>query len=82
MIKKRTKSRFQKTLFSRTMHLIELQEAIQKKKRERESGIGKLTSSNFRAISENAFRMASVEPVTVTMRSGHEPSEMLILAPL
>ena len=26
--------------------------------------------------------MASVDPVTVTIRSGHEPSEMVILAPL
>uniref|UniRef100_A0A6B0UPH9 Putative secreted protein n=1 Tax=Ixodes ricinus TaxID=34613 RepID=A0A6B0UPH9_IXORI len=39
-------------------------------------------SSNFLAMSEKALRMASVDPVTVTMRSGHEPSEMLILAPL
>ena len=30
----------------------------------------------------NALKMASVDPVTVTMRSGHDESEMLILAPL
>lgn len=33
-------------------------------------------------MSENALRIASVDPVTVTIRSGHEPSEMLIFAPL
>lgn len=33
-------------------------------------------------MSENAFRIASVDPVTVTIRSGQEPSEILILAPL
>ena len=41
-----------------------------------------ITSSNFRAISEKALSIASVEPVTVTILSGHEPSEMFILAPL
>lgn len=40
-----------------------------------------LTSSNFLQMSVNALKMAFVGPVTVTMRSGHEPSEMLILAP-
>ena len=29
-----------------------------------------------------ALKMESVEPVTVTIRSGHDESEMLILAPL
>lgn len=33
-------------------------------------------------ISAKALRIASVGPVTVTILSGHEPSEMLILAPL
>ncbi|PSN47313.1 hypothetical protein C0J52_04404 [Blattella germanica] len=32
-------------------------------------------------IRVNALKMAFVGPVTVTIRSGHEPSEMLILAP-
>jgi hypothetical protein len=32
-------------------------------------------------MSVNALKMAFVGPVTVTMRSGQEPSEMLILAP-
>lgn len=41
-----------------------------------------LTSSNLRAMRAKALRMASVEPVTVTMRSGQEPSDMVILAPL
>jgi len=40
-----------------------------------------LTSSNFLQMSVNALKMAFVGPVTVTMRSGQEPSEMLILAP-
>lgn len=40
-----------------------------------------LTSSNFLVISENALKMAVVEPDTVTMRSGHEPSDMLMIAP-
>ena len=39
------------------------------------------TSSNFLQINENALKIALVEPVTVTIRSGHEPSEMFILAP-
>ena len=30
----------------------------------------------------NALCMLSVVPVMVTIRSGHEPSDMLILAPL
>lgn len=40
-----------------------------------------LTSSNFLVINENALNMAMVEPDTVTMRSGHDPSDILILAP-
>lgn len=32
-------------------------------------------------INENALNMAMVEPDTVTMRSGHDPSDILILAP-
>jgi len=40
-----------------------------------------LTSSNFLQMSVNALKMAFVGPVTVTMRSGQDPSEMLILAP-
>lgn len=32
-------------------------------------------------IKENALKMALVEPDTVTIRSGHEPSDMLIFAP-
>jgi len=30
----------------------------------------------------NALCMQSVDPVTVTILSGHDPSDMLILAPL
>ena len=30
----------------------------------------------------NALKMVSMDPVTVTILSGHEPSDMLILAPL
>jgi hypothetical protein len=40
-----------------------------------------LTSSNFLQMSVKALRMAFAGPVTVTMRSGKQPSEMLILAP-
>jgi hypothetical protein len=32
-------------------------------------------------MSVNALKMAFVGPVTVTMRSGQEPSDMFILAP-
>lgn len=39
------------------------------------------TSSNFFVMSVNAEKIALVVPDTVTIRSGHEPSEMLILAP-
>lgn len=39
------------------------------------------TSSNFLHMSVNALKIALVLPVTVTMRSGHDPSDMLILAP-
>lgn len=42
----------------------------------------KLTSSNFWATNENALSMDSVQPVTVTIRSGDDPSDILILAPL
>lgn len=38
-------------------------------------------SSNFLQIRVNALKMEFVGPVTVTIRSGHEPSEMFILAP-
>lgn len=38
-------------------------------------------SSNFLQISVNALKIEFVGPVTVTIRSGHEPSEMLIFAP-
>ena len=41
-----------------------------------------ITSSNFLHIMVNALNMESVEPVTVTILSGHEESDMLILAPL
>merc|ERR1719495_2588187 len=41
-----------------------------------------MNSSNLAQMSLNAEKMESVEPVTVTIRSGHEPSLMLILAPL
>ena len=41
-----------------------------------------LTSSNFLQIIVKALKMESVDPVTVTIRSGHDESEMLILAPL
>lgn len=40
-----------------------------------------LTSSNFLVIRENALKIAFVEPETVTMRSGHDPSDILIVAP-
>ena len=40
-----------------------------------------ITSSNLAQISLNAAKMASVVPVTVTTRSGQEPSLMLIFAP-
>lgn len=40
-----------------------------------------LTSSNFLVMSENALKIAFVEPETVTMRSGHDPSDILIVAP-
>ena len=39
------------------------------------------TSSNLAQMSLKAEKMASVEPVTVTTRSGQDPSLMLILAP-
>lgn len=38
-------------------------------------------SSNFLQIRVNALKIEFVGPVTVTIRSGHEPSEMLIFAP-
>ena len=41
-----------------------------------------LTSSNLLQIRVNALKIASVFPVTVTIRSGQLPSLMLILAPL
>jgi len=40
------------------------------------------SSSNLPQISVNALSMALFVPITVTMRSGHEPSVMLIFAPL
>lgn len=40
-----------------------------------------VTSSNFFVISENALKIAFVDPETVTIRSGHDPSDMLIFAP-
>lgn len=40
-----------------------------------------LTSSNFLVIKENALKIAFVEPETVTMRSGHDPSDILMVAP-
>lgn len=40
-----------------------------------------LTSSNLAQMSLKAVKMASVLPVTVTTRSGQEPSLMLIFAP-
>ena len=40
------------------------------------------TSSNLQQIIVKALCMLSVVPVMVTIRSGHEPSDMLILAPL
>lgn len=38
-------------------------------------------SSNFLHISVNALKIEFVGPVTVTIRSGQEPSEILIFAP-
>ena len=40
------------------------------------------SSSNFSQISVNALWMALLLPTTVTMRSGQDPSVMLIFAPL
>jgi hypothetical protein len=40
-----------------------------------------LTSSNFFVINVNALKIALVDPDTVTIRSGHDPSDMLIFAP-
>lgn len=40
-----------------------------------------LTSSNFLQINVNALNIAFVVPVTVTIRSGHDPSDMFIFAP-
>lgn len=40
-----------------------------------------LTSSNFLHINVKALKIELVEPVTVTILSGHEPSDMFILAP-
>lgn len=42
----------------------------------------RLTSSNFLQIIVKALWIHSVVPVTVTIRSGQEPSDMFILAPL
>lgn len=39
------------------------------------------TSSNFFVIREKALYIAFVEPETVTIRSGQDPSDMLIFAP-
>lgn len=39
------------------------------------------TSSNFLQISVNALKIALVDPVTVTILSGQDPSDMLIFAP-
>lgn len=41
----------------------------------------KLTSSNFLQINVKALKIEFVDPVTVTIRSGHDPSDMFILAP-
>lgn len=38
-------------------------------------------SSNFLQIRVNALKIELVGPVTVTIRSGHEPSEIVIFAP-
>lgn len=43
-------------------------------------GQGALTSSSLKAIMETARKTASVEPVMVVMRSGQEPSEMVMRA--
>ena len=43
---------------------------------------GSLTSSNFLQIMVKALYIWSVVPVTVTILSGHDASEMFILAPL
>ena len=40
------------------------------------------SSSNFAQIRVNAFSIAWLVPMTVTIRSGHDPSVMLIFAPL
>lgn len=41
-----------------------------------------LTSSNLKAIIETALKTASVDPVIVVIRSGQDPSEMVIRAVL
>lgn len=38
------------------------------------------TSSSLKAIMETAWKTAAVDPVMVVMRSGQEPSEMVIRA--
>lgn len=43
---------------------------------------GHLTSSSLKAIIETALNTASVEPVIVVIRSGQDPSEMVIRAVL
>lgn len=40
-----------------------------------------ITSSNFLQIKVNALQIAWVDPVTVTIRSGQDPSDIFILAP-
>jgi len=40
------------------------------------------TSSNFAAIMLKAFKICDVEPVTETIRSANDASEMLIFAQL
>jgi len=40
------------------------------------------TSSNLAAIMLKAFRICDVEPITETIRSANDASEMLILAQL
>ena len=40
------------------------------------------SSSNFAQIRVNAFRIDWLVPITVTIRSGQDPSVMLIFAPL
>ena len=57
---------------------------LQKEKKEKAKGKKQKrngTSSSFLQMRLNALKMASVVPVMVTIRSGQDPSDMLMRAP-